>query len=104
MDSGLERAKRVLMATLRAESEALPREVLLERVTQRAGVAARTFDRAIGAALADGEVEAIPLPKRGAPRLYRLPGSEVSGRGIESPFSHATDSTQTLGRGIESGE
>lgn len=104
MDSGFERAKRVLMAALRAESKAVSREVLLERVTQRAGVASRTFDRAIGAALAEGQVEAISLPKRGAPRLYRLAGAETSGQRIESPLPDSTDSTQTLGREIESGE
>jgi hypothetical protein len=104
MDSSLERAKRVLMAILRAESEAVPREVLLERVTQQAGVAARTFDRAIGAAMADGEVEAIPLPKRGAPRLYRLAGSEASGREIESLVPDTTDSTHEDWRGNGAGE
>jgi hypothetical protein len=48
--------------------DTVTREVWLESVTQRAGVSACTFDRAIGAALACGEVEAILLPKRGAPR------------------------------------
>ena len=103
LDSGLERARRSLLAALNAASEPVAREVLLERVTQRAGVSARTFDRAIGAALAAGEVEAIQLPKRGAPRCYRLADSSLNGREIETLEPDESDLPPALGREIESG-
>lgn len=95
--SGVTRARRALLETLHATPEALSRDALFAQVVGRAAVASRTVERALGAALANGEVEALRLAGRGGPRRYRLPGLELDGRQIVSPDPDGLDSPPAFG-------
>jgi len=74
-----ERAEKVILELLaEVGEEGLPRKELLGEVVQRANVSERTAKRALSGLRERGLVEEAELPGRGAPKVLRLPRSNLS--------------------------